>query len=112
LTERATDIKDTDSTGPHTHGTTANESGARNGNCLHAPFSMWKRINSTIYEVEVYFSSESGETLDDKILRLVRGEALNREDEQKWKKQKISSRALSNCLRCAIIESLQAGPVA
>jgi hypothetical protein len=62
LTERATGAKET-------------ETGKAGS------FKMRKQISSTTYEVEVYFSSESGETLDDKILRLVRGEALNREDE-------------------------------
>jgi hypothetical protein len=37
-------------------------------------FNMRKRINSTTYEVEVYFNPESQETLDDKILRLIRNE--------------------------------------
>jgi hypothetical protein len=40
-------------------------------------FNMRKQINSTTYEVAVYFSRASSETLDDKILRLVQGEALN-----------------------------------
>jgi hypothetical protein len=62
LTERETDTKET-------------ETGKAGS------FKMRKRISSTTYEVEVFFSSESNETLDDKILRLVRGEALNREDE-------------------------------
>jgi hypothetical protein len=37
---------------------------------------MRKRIGCTAYEVEVYFNLASRETLDDKILRLVRGEAM------------------------------------
>jgi hypothetical protein len=40
-------------------------------------FNMRKQISSTTYEVEVYFSPASRETLDEKILRLARGEALN-----------------------------------
>jgi hypothetical protein len=40
-------------------------------------FNMRKRIGSTAYEVEVHFSPGSGETMNDKILRLVRGGALN-----------------------------------
>jgi hypothetical protein len=43
---------------------------------LTKPFKMRKRIGSTDYEVEVYFNLASRETLDDKILRLVRGEAV------------------------------------
>jgi hypothetical protein len=38
-------------------------------------FNMRKRINSTTYDVVVYFNPESCETLNDKILRLIRGEA-------------------------------------
>jgi hypothetical protein len=38
---------------------------------------MRKRIRSTTYEVVVHFSPASRETLDEKILRLARGEALN-----------------------------------
>jgi hypothetical protein len=37
---------------------------------------MRKRIGYTIYEVEARFNPCSRETLDDKILRLVRGEAM------------------------------------
>jgi hypothetical protein len=38
-------------------------------------FKMRKRINSTTYEVSVYFSQKSKETLNDKIMRLIRYEA-------------------------------------
>ena len=34
-------------------------------------FIMRKRIGSTTYEVSVYFSNTSGETLEEKILRMV-----------------------------------------
>jgi hypothetical protein len=64
LTERETDTKETET--------------GKVGS-----FKMRKRISSTTYEVAAYFNEASGETLDDKILRLVRGEALNREDERK-----------------------------
>jgi hypothetical protein len=40
-----------------------------------ASFNMRRQINSTTYEVEVYFNPESHETLDEKILRLIRNEA-------------------------------------
>jgi hypothetical protein len=43
---------------------------------LTKPFKMRKRIGSTDYEVEVCFNPASRETIDDKILRLVRGEAM------------------------------------
>jgi len=40
-------------------------------------FNIRKQISSTTYEVSVYFNQASRETMDDKILRLARGEALN-----------------------------------
>ena len=40
------------------------------------PFKIRKRIGNTAYEVEVRFNPSSRETLDEKILRLVRGEAM------------------------------------
>jgi predicted thioredoxin/glutaredoxin len=45
-------------------------------------FNMRKQINSTTYEVAVYFSQASRETMDDKILRLAQREALNGDDGQ------------------------------
>ena len=38
------------------------------------PFKMRRTIRSTAYEVDVYFSQTSRETLTDKILRLIRNE--------------------------------------
>jgi len=38
------------------------------------PFIMRRTIGSTAYEVAVYFSQTSRETLADKILRLIRNE--------------------------------------
>jgi hypothetical protein len=49
------------------------------GNGYTKPFTIRKRIGATNYEVCVYFSRESGESLEDKIIRLVRNEALNGE---------------------------------
>lgn len=44
------------------------------------PHIMRKRIGSTVYEVSVYFSETSKETLEDKIKRLIEREAVtNRE---------------------------------
>jgi hypothetical protein len=40
------------------------------------PLKIRKRIGYTTYEVEARFNPASRETLDDKILRLVRGEAM------------------------------------
>ena len=38
------------------------------------PFKMRRTIRSTAYEVDVYFSQTSRETLTDKILRMIRNE--------------------------------------
>jgi hypothetical protein len=61
---------------------TADKAGTetRGGNTRPESFTMRKRIGSTAYEAEVYFSPTGRETLDEKILRLLRSEVLN-EDE-------------------------------
>ena len=47
------------------------------GNTADAePVRFQKRIGSTVFEVAVYFSQTSKETLDDKILRLIKNEAF------------------------------------
>ena len=46
------------------------------GGAVAEPFKIRKRIGNTTYDVEAHFSSNSRETLDEKILRLVRGEAM------------------------------------
>jgi hypothetical protein len=46
----------------------------------YGPYVARKRIRSTIYEISVYFSQTSCETLNDKILRLARNEILDNED--------------------------------
>jgi hypothetical protein len=58
--------------------TSASESAAesRDGGALTEPFKIRKRIGNTTYDVEAHFSPKSRETLDEKILRLVRGEAM------------------------------------
>jgi hypothetical protein len=43
---------------------------------LTKPSKIRKRIGYTAYEVEMHFNPGSRETLDDKILRLVRVEAM------------------------------------
>jgi hypothetical protein len=58
------------------------ETGTRNGEIKAGSFHMRKRISSTTYEVAVYFNPESKETMDDKILRLVRGTTSNENDKQ------------------------------
>lgn len=39
-----------------------------------SPITMRKRIGGTTYQVNIYFSSTSRETMHDKILRLVKNE--------------------------------------
>ena len=51
------------------------------GGAVAEPFKIRKRIGNTAYEVEVRFNPSSRETLDEKILRLVRGEAMK----DRWK---------------------------
>ena len=41
--------------------------------------TMIRRIGSTTYKVKVYFK-ESGETMEDKILRIVRNEAFKNDE--------------------------------
>jgi hypothetical protein len=41
------------------------------------PFTMRKQIGATSYEVAVYYSRKNRESLEEKIIRLVRNEALN-----------------------------------
>jgi len=40
------------------------------------PIKMYKRIGSTVYEVQVYFNQDAKETMDAKILRLIKNEVL------------------------------------
>ncbi|MDR0651793.1 MAG: transposon-encoded TnpW family protein [Synergistaceae bacterium] len=75
MTKRATDIKDTDSTGSPRRETPSGAT-AQAGGAHPTPFAMRKRIGATVYEVEVHFSAEGGETMDDKILRMVRDSAV------------------------------------
>jgi hypothetical protein len=42
-----------------------------------------KRIGSTVYEVEVHFNQDAKETMNDKILRLVKDEAQNGRHDRK-----------------------------
>ena len=39
------------------------------------PYRLTKRLGSTVYEVHVYFNQDAKETMNDKIMRLVRNEA-------------------------------------
>ena len=50
---------------------------------------FYKRIGSTLYEVNVHFNEAAKETMEDKIFRL------------------ISSEPLKNALKCGILKGLQ-----
>ena len=42
---------------------------------IHAePLNMCKRIGSTLYEVEVYVKKHTGETAEEKIMRLIKND--------------------------------------
>lgn len=41
------------------------------------PVKLLRRVGSTTYTVNVYFSNNTSETLEDKILRLARNEGLD-----------------------------------
>jgi len=81
LTERAADNKDTASTETPERGTAANGAETLINGAHPAPLKIQRRIGSTAYEVSVYFKTSSGETMDDKILRLVRGGAVKSDKE-------------------------------
>ena len=46
------------------------------------PLRLRKRIGSTLYLANAYFSTEASETLADKILRLARNDGLDFQSEQ------------------------------
>ena len=41
------------------------------------PYRLKKRLGSTVYEVNVYFNPDAKETMNDKIIRLIRNEILS-----------------------------------
>ena len=46
-----------------------------NSNYYHAqPLNISKRIGSTVYDVEVYVKYDTGETIEQKLLRLIRND--------------------------------------
>ncbi len=49
-----------------------------NQNCQY----MIRRIGSTTYKVKVVFSDNSGETMEEKILRMIRNEGLQNGEER------------------------------
>jgi hypothetical protein len=52
------------------------------GNAGSEPFKLLKRIGSTVYTANVYFSGTTSETLADKFLRLARNDGLDFQSEQ------------------------------
>ena len=48
------------------------------------PFIMRRTIRSTDYDVAVYFSRTSRETLKDKILRLIRNEIRHKQTDRRF----------------------------
>jgi hypothetical protein len=54
-----------------THGETA----------VAEPFKLQKRIGSTVYSVNAYFSNSTSESLGDKILRLAKNDGLDFQSE-------------------------------
>lgn len=49
------------------------------------PYVLHRRIGSTLYTVNVYFSEKTKETLEDKILRLARNDGLDFQSRQAQK---------------------------
>ena len=48
--------------------------GTHGCNANAEPLNVRKRIGSTVYEVNVYFNPDAKETMNDKIMRLIRNE--------------------------------------
>lgn len=59
--------------------TLANQAVARTqgGNAHAESLNMRKRIGSTVYEVRIHFNQDAKETMNDKLLRLIRSEAIS-----------------------------------
>jgi len=48
--------------------------GTRSGNADAEPLNMQMRVGSTLYLVNIHFSETAAETMDDKILRMIRND--------------------------------------
>jgi hypothetical protein len=46
----------------------------KNTNSKTEPITMKKRIGSTIYEVNAYFNPEAKETVEEKLLRIIKND--------------------------------------
>ena len=62
------------------------------------PYVLQRRIGSTLYTANAYFSTETSETLADKILRLARNDGL---DFQSGQAQKSLRTGRSQARECA-----------
>ena len=45
--------------------------------CASEPYRFTKRHGSIVYEVAIHFNQDAKETMNDKIMRLIRNEARN-----------------------------------
>jgi hypothetical protein len=54
--------------------TTTAVTGTRDGYIPAESLNALKRIGSTVYELEVYVKSNAGETIEEKIMRLIRND--------------------------------------
>ena len=56
--------------------------GARKRGTMGAKYSVYltRRIGQTTYKVRVYLSEDAGETMEDKILRLIRNDGLAKDE--------------------------------
>ena len=52
----------------------------KNTNSKTEPITMKKRIGSTIYEVNAYFNPEAKETVEEKLLRIIRNDLTLRQN--------------------------------
>jgi hypothetical protein len=77
ITETIESVDTAESQPPETSASEVVTDGTSDGEFepLTKPFKIRKRIGSTTYDVEVRFSPACRETLEDKILRLIRNEA-------------------------------------
>ena len=50
--------------------------GTQGGTAHAEPLNVRKRIGSTVYEVHIHFNQDAKETMNDKILRLIRSEVI------------------------------------
>jgi len=64
---------------------TAGNGAAATAQIGREPLKLLKRIGSTVYTANAYFSTEANETLADKILRLAKNDGLDFQSEDAQK---------------------------